>query len=272
MIPMRQSTILRLSIIALGALAICSVAPAAELVIRPNPKADWRADVENVQAVLDSAAAPLWRQFPRRELKPILVEPQGGPIVLFRRGPDGEYLVRLDTGETYWAQYAFQFAHELGHILCNYQERPHRNKWLEESLCETASLFALRAMSRTWRKNPPYPNWRSFAPALRQYADERIEGARLPERRTLADWFADHEAALYQNATRRSLNLVVAAQLLPLLEQKPQHWEAVTWLNAAANGKSQTLGEFLSAWHAEVPQRHRGFIRRIAGKFGVALK
>jgi len=245
---------------------------ADELDIRPNRKADWQAHPANVQAVLDSAARPLWKQFPERELAPILVEPQGGPIVLYRRGENGEYLVRLDTGETYWSQYAFQFAHEFCHILCGYDEDVHRNKWFEESLCEAASLYCLRAMSQEWKTNPPYANWKGYAPSLKNYADDRIAAAQLPEGKTLAQWFADHEAALYRDSTNRELNNVVAVQLLPLLEANPKRWESVTWLNEAKSTQSQTLGDYLSDWHEHAPERHRPFIKTIGGRFGVGVK
>jgi hypothetical protein len=245
---------------------------AAELVIRPNRSGDWQASPESVQAVLDSAAATLWRHFPDRELKPILVEPKGGPIVLYQRTGGGEYQVRLDTGETYWSQYAFQFAHEFCHILCNYDEDAHRNRWFEEAVCETASLYALRAMASQWKDDPPYPNWREYSAALSKYADERLEKSKLPENQTLAQWLADHEASLYQNATDREMNLIVAAQLLPLFERSPASWEAVTWLNAAKATQSQTFAEYLADWRRESPDRHHAFIRRVGESFGVKLE
>lgn len=243
------------------------IAQSAELDIRPNPKSDWRADPENVKAVLDSAAQTLVRHFPDRKLAPILVEPRGGPIVLYERGGEGEYQVRLDTGETYWSQYAFQFAHELGHILSDYQENQHRNKWFEEAICETASLYALREMAKTWKTDAPYENWRGYAPSLAAYADERLAAAKLPEGKTLAAWFADHEAELYGNSTNRELNLVVATQLLPLFEEKPEGWEAIGWLNAANSKQSQTLAEYLADWQRSSPERHRAFVRKIAERF-----
>jgi hypothetical protein len=240
---------------------------AAELDIRPNRKADWSADPDNVRAVLESAAKTLTQHFPERKLAPILVDPRGGPIVLFERGPAGEYRVRLDTGATYWSQYAFQFAHEMGHILANYREDPHRNKWFEEAICETASLYALRDMAKTWKTNAPYNNWRGYSTSLAAYADERLAASKLPEGKTLAAWFADHEAELYQNSTNREFNLIVAGQLLPLFEEQPSRWEAISWLNAAESKQSQTLAEFLADWQRNSPERHRDFIREIAGRF-----
>lgn len=244
-----------------------SLSSAAELDIRPNRRADWDADPDNVKAVLESAGETLARHFPARKLAPILVDPRGGPIVLFKRGAEGEYQVRLDTSSTFWSQYAFQFAHEMGHILSNYREDQHRNKWFEEAISETASLYALRAMAKTWETAPPYANWRDYSRSLAAYADERIAQAKLPEGKTLAAWFADHEAELYQNATNRELNLIVAAQLLPLFEATPEHWEAITWLNTADAKQSQPLAEFLADWERSSPEKHRAFIAEIAKRF-----
>ena len=68
-----------------------------------------------MQKVLESAANQLTPYIWQKNLKPIQVErSQTGPIVLYKRGNNGEYLVRLNTQKTFWCQYAFQFAHELG--------------------------------------------------------------------------------------------------------------------------------------------------------------
>jgi hypothetical protein len=257
---------------AFAAIVASGHAVAGELVIRPNASADWQASPDNVRAVLESAAKTLWKHFPGRDLKPILVEPKGGPIVLYERGEDGQYQVRLDTGDTYWSQYAFQFAHEFCHILCNYDEDAHRNRWFEEAICETASLYALRVMADEWKTDPPFPNWRDYAPALAKYADERLVSAKLPADRTLAAWLKDHEADLYQNSTNRKLNLVVASELLPLFEASPASWEAITWLNAAKSAQSQTFAEYLGDWRREAPEQHHAFIRRIGEKFGVKVE
>ena len=239
--------------------------------IRPAAEG-WKASQADVKAVLNSAAKPLWIQFPDRQLKPILVQPRGGPIVLFRRGENGEYLVRLDTGEQYWAQYSYQFAHEFCHILCNYDEDVHRNKWFEETLCEVASLYSLRAMAEQWKTDPPYANWKSYSASLKSYADDRIAEAPLPEGQTLAQWFADHQATLYQEATNRKLNNVAAVQLLPMLEKNPASWEAVTWLNEAKSTQSQTFADYLSDWHKHAPEKHRRFIVEVGAKFGALVE
>ncbi len=246
-------------------------APKHELRIRPKQDAPWGGDIDNVQAVLESAAKPLWVRFPDRKLPVIAVEPKGGPIALFERRSDGAIQVRLDTGDRLWAQHAYQFAHEFCHILCNYQEDPHRNLWFEESLCEMASLYSLRQMAIAWKSAPPYPNWKDYGPKLQSYAAERIAKAQLPPRKTLGDWYADHSFELSQNAVVREKNTLVAVALLPLFEKSPEHWEAVAWLNTGKPLGSQTLAQFLQEWRDNAPIAHREFIADVARQFKIAL-
>ncbi|NQT51549.1 hypothetical protein HQ576_05840 [bacterium] len=267
---------MRLTLRATCVLALCATAAAiaAEptrhaLDIRPiEPKA-WQASMPDVKKVLHSAASELWHYFPGREMPPILVGPKGGPIVWFQRGPKGEYNVRLATGKTFWCQYAYQFAHEFCHILCKYEPTEKANKWFEESLCEMASLFALRRMAHTWSIHPPYPNWRDYSKALWEYADERIKKSRLPQGTTLAAWYREKAATLRKEPCNRELNTAVAVALLPLFEREPWHWAAVGHLNASPSKTPRTFEAYLTAWHHNTPETHRPFIRGIAEQFGI---
>ena len=248
---------------------------ARRLDIRPNPDADWGdAVLPDVKKVLYSAAETLWVHVPDRRLAPILVEPRGGPIVLYRRGPGGAYQVRLNTTNRRWAQYAFQFAHEFCHILCRYTAKEKANKWFEESVCETASLFALRRMAEVWRRRPPYPNWRSYAPHLREYAEDRLRRARLPAGTTLAEWYRAHADYLREHPCDRDKNLVVAGALLPLFEEAPDRWAAVEHLNDAAGPEPRPFVRYLADWRDHLPAGrpdHRAFVKRIADLFGLRL-
>ena len=262
--------------------AIPAEAPSAprRLVIRPDSDGDWGgASLADASKVLHSAAGTLWDEVPERRLAPIDVRPKGGPIVLYRRGPGGAYQVRLNTGGTYWCQYAFQFAHEFCHILCrsgkhadtDLEKMDGQNMWFEESVCETASLFALRRMATRWAQRPPYPNWRDFAPSLRSYAEERIRAAPLPEGMTLAAWYAKHADHLRKESCDRPKNRIVAGVLLPMFEAAPDRWQAVQYLNVGARPEPRSFREYLSDWRQHCPARHRGFVRQVAEAFGVRL-
>ena len=240
--------------------------------LRPDAEKKWDASIADVRKVLDSTASELWKYFPEHKLPPILIAPKGGPISLYDRGPHGEIQVRLDTGGMHWAQYAFQFAHEFCHILSGF--RPHENPhhWFEESLCELASLFALRRMAETWSVTPPYPNWKSFAPHLKEYADERIDKAKLPTGQKFADWFSENEAAMRANSIDRARNCVVAVELLSLFEAEPKMWEAVSSLNNEKVTKLFSFKQYLEAWRRNSAEKHRAFIDKLAEHFSIELE
>lgn len=227
---------------------------------------DWGVPLDNVSAVLSTTADTLWRAAPDRELPPIVVRPDGGPITLFERTPEGAVEIRLAVHGPHWSQIAFQFAHEFCHVLCNFRPPADpRHQWFEESVCETASLFALRRLAESWAASPPYPNWKTYAPAFRDYADERLKRAALPEGATFKDWFGRNIEALSKNAGDRERNLVVASMLLPLFEASPHHWAAVAFLNADAPADS--FDQFLARWRDRSPPAHHAFIDRLAALF-----
>jgi hypothetical protein len=226
----------------------------------------------DIRAVLDSAGRQLWRFFPDYKIEPFVVtRGHQGPITLYRRNDRGEIVVCLDTGHQFWCQYAYQFAHEFCHIMCNYVEDDLSNKWFEESLCEMASIYALRHMSQAWQKDPPYPNWRDYSKALKDYADDLLKKSPLPAGQDLAAWYKAHEAELRKDPTQRELNRVASLVLLPMFEEHPGNWEAVASLNAAPVKEPRTFAKYLADWHARSPAKHQPFIREVAAKFGVEI-
>ena len=194
-----------------------------------------------------------------------------GPITLFEKGPQGEIQVRLNVRGRRWAQFAFQFAHELGHIACHYDEDEDPNEWFEESVCEATSLFVLRRMAESWKTAPPYPNWKGYAKSLTAYADDRLKEFRLGEGETFAKWFRHQEAALRKDRHLRKLNGVVAGQLLLLLEKSPEHWPALAHLNDGKASATDSFADFLRGWRSRVSEKHHAFVDRIAALFGVDL-
>lgn len=228
-------------------------------------------DRNDVRKVLASASLEMMRYFSGVELPGIQVSPRGGPVVQHRRLADGFIDMRLDTGDRQWSQCTFQYGHELCHVLCRYDTDPNGNQWFEESLCELASLFVLRRMSATWQMSPPYPNWKPYATALREYADERIVRATLPDGETLAAWYRRYAEHLKNHSTDRDKNLVAATALLPLFEAEPEHWTAVYWINAAIVREPEPFPQYLRTWRENAPEAHRTFIEKLAEKFEISL-
>jgi hypothetical protein len=261
-----------------AALALLGVAGRSQearrepLVIRVSAEGWGEAGAGDITKVLQSAGESLAVLFPERKFPVLEVSrSSSSPITLFQRGPAGEIRVKLDVEGPHWAQFAFQFGHEMGHIVCGYADYPNPNLWFEETLCEAASLFVLDRMAEFWKTRPPYPNWKDYAAALKKYREERIAKEKLPDGAPLADWFRGQEASLRRDGTQRPLNLKMAAAVLPLFEEMPERWEAVAALNAVRGDASRPFTQYLRDWSRSSPEKHREFIAKIAGRFGVSI-
>jgi hypothetical protein len=236
---------------------------------------DFGASETDIRAVCDSAAKQLWRHFPEYDLEPFVVtRGKSGPIVLYQRNDAKEIVVRLDTSNTFWSQYAYQFGHEFCHILCRYRPSDGKNLWFEETLCETASLYVLRGMARDWKKEPPYRNWADYRDSLRDYADDVIR-KRANVQQIYAGgmpaFYEKYTADLRKEPTNRELNGAMAVVLLAMFEEKPERWEAIRWLNQPPAAKDETFAAYLSRWHAAAPEKHQPFIAEVAKLYGQTL-
>ena len=229
----------------------------------------------DIRAVCSSAARQLWAHAGDAPVEPLLItRGRQGPIALFQRNKQGEIVIRLDTGETYWCQYAYQFAHEFCHVLTGLRPADRRHMWLDESLCEAASLFALRAMAREWAGKPPYPNWRDFRDSLRSYADNVIASHKKVcevYEKGLAAYVRAHRVELEKDPCNRPLNGAIAVVLLRLLEDDPAGWESIRWLHAKPTAQGAPFAEYLANWRQAVPERHKAFVARLAGLLGCPL-
>jgi hypothetical protein len=242
---------------------------------------DWgRASPKDIEAVLYSAAAELWAHVADRKPLAIVVVPVAGhPRALYEKTRSGEYVVGLSARDRRWSQFAYQFAHELCHLLANFDQRMSdagapltRHQWFEETLCEAAALFTLRRMAVTWESSPPFAHWRSYAPWLREFADLTLaaEPTRGAHAAALASWFAANRQTLAHDPYARELNDVCAAALLPLFEAEPEQWNAVRYLNREGSAAAATFPDYLQRWHRSAPERHRRLIEELAAAFGLA--
>lgn len=232
----------------------------------------FEASEGDIRKLLESTAVELLRAFPQHhELEPLSIVRGDGPFVAYRRTDRGEIEIRLATGGTYWSQYAYQFAHEFCHVLCGFTPHNRVHLWFEEVLCETASLFAMRAMARSWRDDPPYANWRDYRDSLRDYADDVIAGREhLAELHAIgmAAFHRRHQQELESNPNNRELNGAMAVVLLPMFEADPARWEAVRWLNHGASADDdRCFAGHLRHWQESAPERHHPFIRQIRELF-----
>lgn len=252
--------------------------PALDFVVEPDGFGN--AGPADILAVTRSAAHEIFRHCAttrfRRGFR-IIHDPRY-PITHFAHSPDERIVIGLAVEGTYWARFAFQFAHEFGHALMDHSndwrkpwhETKRANQWLAESLCETASLFSLRAMAKSWQTTPPYPNWRDYAPHLASYAKDRIDDPKhqLPAGKSFADWFAATESAQRKEWTREN-NTIIAKELLPLFEAEPAGWDALATIHLGRRDQQLTLQQFFADWRANSAANHHPFIDKLGSRFGI---
>ncbi len=242
--------------------------PAAPFYQLRADKAGWgEASHADLSKVLNSACDAIARHLGDAEplAEPIRIRhDRGGPISLFRRNLRGEIVVELSSRDLFWSQHAYQMAHEFCHILCAFREGGRENLWFEETLCELASLFALRSMAETWQTSPPYPNWRDYSVSLRDYAADLETKYALPEDHALDAFVAEHLDHLRANPTDRAKNGSIAVALLPLFEAEPATaWAAVRHLNAGRGKEGLPFDQHLGNWHDSAPESCRPFILKL---------
>jgi len=143
------------------------------------------------------------------------------------------------------SQYIYQYAHELGHVLSNHEDRKlQRFAWFEETLSELASLHALRANGRHG-----YANSR-----IGEHAAMRAEINEYDATGRVSDWYAYAIVQLGQNSTIRELNGAIACELLPHFEADPKLWASVTHINKW-NGRNDDFRSYLDNWRQRLVSR-----------------
>lgn len=238
-----------------------------KVVIRVEPGGWGGAKPEEIESLLYAVADALLVHFPQRQLNPIVVSStRQAPIVLYQKGPENEYQVYLAAKDQRWAEYVYEFSHEMFHILARYENHapPNvaSNLWFEETLCEAVSLYTLRQLSSRWEQFPPRAEWVSYASTLREFT-ARVQNEphrRLPANTSLEQWFRENGPLLLKNPYLRGKNELVANLFLPILEHN-QDWQAVGFLNPETMQGQTGFYDYLASWHGRTPPEHQQFTR-----------
>ncbi len=230
------------------------------------------ARVADVQAVLDSVARTFRVHANVDPSDTILVaqSPEQFPRALSEPGPNGERIVLLSTTDRRWSQLAYQFSHDYCHVFTKHYQTPveHPFSWLEESICELASIWCLRQMGEDWLSHPPYPNWASYGNSLREYAIGRLADVQIHE--SLGEfkaWLECNLDEMTSNGTNRELNQVVAVQLYPIFQSEPRLWRSVEQLNLNPDLEGD-LDSYLQRWLNTVAIENRESVLKISSRLG----
>ena len=224
----------------------------------------------DVQVLLEDTASHLNRLMRDPFVGTVVVVPAPcddfNPMTHYRPSPNDPFFIQLTARDKKWAQFAYQFSHEICHVLSGYERmRGSRNSWFHEVLCELASAFTLRRMAEGWPSSPPYPNWANYAVELSTYADKYLsrEERRLPTSMTLSAWLLSEEDSLRQDCCQRDKNAVVAYSLLPIFETEPVGWNAIRRLPDS----SAMFQDYLLEWHRQVEPADKPFVTLVQSAF-----
>ena len=128
----------------------------------------------------------------------------GYPAIWLHNDPADTAWIIVNIGPADWSKLAYQFGHELGHVLCNSWgplAKPQLpSQWLEEALVEAFSIRGLALLAESWARNPPFAGNAAFAASIRQYRDNLIAPhktaiGQAPDT-DIAAWFQNRRSSL----------------------------------------------------------------------------
>ena len=183
--------------------------------------------------------------------------PDGPPHVWLHFDDEPTAWIVVDVGERDWSRLAYQFGHELGHVLANSWTRDAKpvpgSQWLEEALVEAFSLRGLEHLAAAWTRDPPFPGDAGFGAAIQGYKDNqlRVYAGYAAAQGVMTDprgWFRGKRAVL-----EASLGMSEACQaLIPLLLSElmadPARVGEIGALNLWPGRGGMPLGSYLNVW------------------------
>ena len=180
----------------------------------------------------------------------------GPPFVwLHDENPDTAWIV-VDIGARDWSKLAYQFGHELGHVLCNSWQRQAEPKlpsqWLEEALVEAFSIRGLGLLADSWAEHSPFPHDDTFANEIRKYRQNLIEAYRAPVGQTqvldMCAWLRRNRDALDHTGGVGIIEGPEIVQIVAELESDKGCVEDLGAVNRWPARSAVPVEEYLSLW------------------------
>jgi hypothetical protein len=172
----------------------------------------------------------------------------GPPHIWLHTDDPSTAWIIVDIGTRDWCKLAYQFGHELGHVLCNswrWGDNPKPpSQWLEESIVEAFSIRGLSRLAESWEKNPPFPNDAAFGDAIREYHANLLAGYDNAAPADLAAWLqAGHPQPL------SAPEGAAVASFLALLEADNSCVHDLGALNRWPERTALPVADYLRKWH-----------------------
>ena len=214
---------------------------------------------EDVKAALQPVFDLMWRDFNKTAINEKISIFRGGSnpyISTARRGGVLFQRIRLSVEGAYYQQYVYQFAHELGHLLTNYEERSNSQfNWLDETFAELASAYVIMKFAN----ESPYQqfdglSWAAYFNAIYESHNYELErNYTIYSDSKAVEWLDENIMnALEHNCCYRELNWGVARELLPHFLADPNMWQSVGQMNKWDERVNENLDEYLDDWYWKV--------------------
>lgn len=181
----------------------------------------------------------------------------GNPAIWLHEGGSTTAWVVVNVGGRDWSKLAYQFGHELGHVMANSWDASSKPgppcQWLEEALVEAFSLRGLGRLADSWERRPVFPNDQAFAGALRLYRRRIVEhcedvaARQMPEGR-FDDWFNVNRAALEGKGGPGATPEPAVPVLLRELERESGGIDDLGALNRWPGRTTVAIDRYLRLW------------------------
>ncbi len=178
---------------------------------------------------------------------------EGFPAIWLHEENAGMAWILVTIGECDWCQLAYQFGHELGHVLCNSWDKVARPsapcQWLEESLAEAFTIRGLRRLATSWEQDPPFDGDAGFANSIRQYCNNLIKRyeAQAPNQ-TCARWFRTARTSLDLRGGESEAEGPVTLGILADLENNTACVEDLGAVNRWPQRSGVPVEDYLDLW------------------------
>jgi hypothetical protein len=205
----------------------------------------------------------------------------GPPFIWLHNHPSRIAWIVVDIGGNFWCQLAYQFGHELGHVLANSwgpDGKPQPPcQWLEENLVEAFSLRGLGKLADSWEQQPVF-NDAPYANAIRQYRRNVIENYEKMASSEIRDsgvaaWFREYRSALGKQGGLVGPGQAAVVAMLHELEADPRSIEDIGALNRWPERSAVPIEQYLRLWERSCEEigAAGGLPKRLIDLLGLSL-
>jgi len=183
----------------------------------------------------------------------------GPPAIWLHKDEPNTGWVIVDIGDRAWSQLAYQFGHELGHVLANSWQPDARPggpcQWLEEALVEAFSLSGLGRLATHWKTSPPFGGDNAYGDALKSYRrDVELKYSTLARQQggtsDFAAWFRRNRAGAEAGGGLNAFARAAVGTFLSVYEEHRGCAEALGALNRWPGRANVPIEDYLRRWRA----------------------